>query len=165
MGRLLTGFGIDHVGGTVARVLAGRFGSVEALAAAGEDDITTIDGIGPEIAGSVVAWFNDPDNVRLVEKFRAAGVRMSDPLDESEGSELLDGVTVVITGTLEGFSRSEAKAAVESRGGKVTGSVSSKTSALIAGASPGSKQTKALDLGVPVLDEAAFVRLLDEGML
>jgi len=163
VGRLLTGFGIDHVGGTVARVLARRFGSVEALAAATEDDITVIEGIGPEIAGSVVTWFGDPDNVRLVDKFRAAGVRMSDPVDESEGSDLLAGVTVVITGSLDAFSRSEAKAAVENRGGKVTGSVSGKTTALIAGASPGSKQTKALDLGVPVLDEAAFVRMLEEG--
>ena len=164
VGRLLTGFGIDHVGGTVARVLARRFGSVEALAAASEDDITTIDGIGPEIAGSVVGWFNDPENARLIDKFRAAGVRMSDPINDHEGSDLLEGVTVVITGTLDRYSRSEAKAAVESRGGKVTGSVSRKTSALIAGASPGSKQAKALDLGVPVLDEAGFVRLLDEGM-
>ena len=164
VGRLLTGFGIDHVGGTVARVLARRFGSVEALAAATEDDITVIDGIGPEIASSVVTWFGDPDNVRLVDKFRAAGVRMSDPVDESQGSELLEGVTVVITGSLDGFSRSEAKAAVEDRGGKVTGSVSGKTTALIAGASPGSKQTKALDLGVPVLVVAAFVRMLEEGM-
>ncbi len=163
VGRLLTGFGIDHVGGTVARVLARRFGSIEALAAASEDDITTIGGIGPEIAGSVVGWFNDPDNVRLVEKLRAAGVRMSDPIDESKGSGLLAGVTVVITGTLEGFSRSEAKAAVESRGGKVTGSVSGKTSALIAGASPGSKQAKAIELGVPVLDEAAFAQVLEYG--
>ena len=161
--RLLTGFGIDHVGGTVARILARRFGSIEALGAASVDDITEIDGIGPEIAGSVVDWFEDPDNVRLVDKFRAAGVRMSDPVDESERSDLLAGVTVVITGSLEGFSRSEAKAAVEDRGGKVTGSVSGKTTALVAGASPGSKQEKALDLGVPVLDETAFVQMLEEG--
>jgi len=164
VGRLLTGFGIDHVGGTVARVLARRFGSIEALAAATEDDITVIEGIGPEIASSVITWFSDPDNVRLVDKFRAAGVRMSDPVDKSRGSDLLAGVTVVITGSLDGFSRSEAKAAVENRGGRVTGSVSGKTTALIAGASPGSKQTKAIDLGVPVLDEGAFVQLLEEGM-
>jgi len=163
VGRLLTGLGIDHVGGTVARVLAGRFGSIEALSAATEDDIMVIDGIGPEIAGSVVEWFDDPDNIMLIDKFRAAGVRMEDPVDESERSYLLDGVTVVITGSLEGFSRSEAKAAVEALGGKVTGSVSGKTSALIAGASPGSKQAKAEDLGVPVLDEAAFVELLEAG--
>ena len=161
--RLLTGLGIDHVGGTVSRVLARRFGSIEALAAASDEDIMQIEGIGPEIAGSVAGWFDDPDNIQLIDKFRAAGVRMEDPTLESEGSDLLDGVTVVITGSLEGFSRAEAKAAVEALGGKVTGSVSKKTSALIAGASPGSKQAKADDLGVPVLEEAAFLRLLDEG--
>jgi len=163
VGRLLTGLGIDHVGGTVARVLARRFGSIEALAAASDEDIIQIEGIGPEIAGSVAGWFDDPDNIMLIDKFRASGVRMEDPVDESERGDLLDGVTVVITGSLDGFSRSEAKAAVEALGGKVTGSVSGKTSALIVGASPGSKQTKAEDLGVPVLDEAAFLRLLDHG--
>ena len=121
------------------------------------------DGIGPEIAGSVVEWFRDPDNARLIEKFRTAGVRMENPVDESERSDLLDGMVVVITGTLDGFSRAEAKAAVESLGGKVTGSVSRRTSALIAGAAPGSKQAKAEALGVPVVDEAAFERLLAEG--
>jgi DNA ligase (NAD+) len=163
VGRLLTGLGIDHVGGTVARVLVRRFGSIEALAAASDEDIMLIDGIGPEIAGSVSGWFDDPDNIMLIDKFRAAGVRMEDPVDQSERSDLLDGVTVVITGSLEGFSRSEAKAAVEALGGKVTGSVSGKTSALIAGASPGSKQARAEDLGVPVLDAAAFLRLLEQG--
>jgi DNA ligase (NAD+) len=161
--RLITGFGIDHVGGTVARVLARRFGSIEALAAATEDDIAKIDGIGPEIAGSVVGWFNDPDNVALVAKFRAAGIRMADPITDGAPSDLLAGVTVVITGSLAGFSRAEAKAAVEDRGGKVTGSVSGKTTALIAGGAPGSKRAKALELGVPVLDEAAFVQMLGEG--
>jgi DNA ligase (NAD+) len=161
--RLLTGLGIDHVGGTVSRVLARRFGRIEALAAASDEDIMQIEGIGSEIAASVVGWFDDPENVQLIDKFRAAGVRMEDPTLESGGSDLLDGVTVVITGSLEGFSRAEAKAAVEALGGKVTGSVSRKTAALIAGVSPGSKQAKADDLGVPVLEEAAFLRLLDEG--
>jgi DNA ligase (NAD+) len=163
VGRLLTGFGIDHVGGTVARVLARRFGSIDALSSAAEDDITEIDGIGPEIAGSVVSWFEDEENTRLVGKMRSAGVRMEDPFFEEEGSNLLEGVTVVITGSLDGYSRSEAKAAVEDRGGKVTGSVSRKTTALVAGASPGSKMAKAVDLAVPVLDEEAFARLLEEG--
>ena len=163
VGRLLTGFGIDHIGGTVARVLARRFGSIDALSNATEDDITEIDGIGPEIAGSVVAWFADEENTRLVEKMRNVGVRMEDPFVEDEGSDLLDGITVVITGSLDGYSRSEAKAAVEERGGKVTGSVSGKTTALVAGASPGSKMAKATDLDVPVLDEEGFARLLEEG--
>lgn len=163
LGRLLSGFGIDHVGGTVAGVLARRFGSIEALAAAGEEDISAIDGIGPEIAGSVVAWFADADNRRLVDKLRAAGVRMEDPIDDSVAGDLLDGVTVVLTGTFEGFTREEAKAAVEDRGGKVTGSVSGKTGAVVAGDSPGSKARHAEERGVPLLDEAAFVRLLEEG--
>jgi len=163
VGRLVTGLGIDHVGGTVARVLARRFGSIDALMDATEDDIETINGIGPEIAGSVVAWFADEENRRLIEKFRAVGVRMADPVSEREPSDLLAGVSIVVTGSLDGYSRSEAKAAVEERGGKVTGSVSGKTTVVVAGASPGSKLAKAIDLGVPVLDEAGFTRLLSEG--
>jgi DNA ligase (NAD+) len=160
VGRLLTGLGIDHVGGTVAKVLARRFGSIDALASASAEDIETISGVGPEIAGSVVDWFADEENRRLIDKFRVAGVRMADPVLEGDRSDLLTGVTVVITGSLEGLSRSEAKAAVENLGGKVTGSVSRKTTAVIAGASPGSKLAKATELDVPILDEAAFGRLL-----
>ncbi len=161
--RLLAGFGIDHVGGTVARVLARRFGSIDVLAAATEEDITAIDGIGPEIAASVVGWFADTDNRELIAKLAAAGVRMEDPVAESTAGNLLDGVTVVITGTLEDFSRDAAKSAVEDRGGKVTGSVSGKTSAVVVGASPGSKAGTARELGIPVLDESQFVRLLEKG--
>jgi DNA ligase (NAD+) len=161
--RLIVGLGIDHVGGTVARVLARRFGGVDPLAAATAEDIEAIDGIGPEIAGAVVDWFADDDNKRLVEKLRAAGVRMVDPIDDSTTGALLTGVTVVLTGTLDDFTRDEAKAAVEDRGGKVTGSVSGKTSAVVAGDAPGSKARHAEERGVPLLDEAAFVRLLEEG--
>ncbi len=161
--RLIVGLGIDHVGGTVARVLARRFGGVDPLAAATAEDIEAIDGIGPEIAGAVVDWFADDDNKRLVEKLRAAGVRMVDPIDDSTAGDLLSGVTVVLTGTLDDFTRDEAKAAVEDRGGKVTGSVSGKTSAVVAGDAPGSKARHAEERGVPLLDEAAFVRLLEEG--
>ena len=161
--RLIVGLGIDHVGGTVARVLARRFGGVDALAGAAAEDIEAIDGIGPEIAGAVVDWFDDVDNRRLVEKLRAAGVRMEDPIDESTAGALLAGVTVVLTGTLGGFTRDEAQAAIEDRGGKVTGSVSGKTSAVVAGDAPGSKARHAEERGVPLLDEAAFVRLLEDG--
>ena len=161
--RLIVGLGIDHVGGTVARVLARRFGGVDALAGAAAEDIEAIDGIGPEIAGAVVDWFDDVDNRRLVEKLRGAGVRMEDPIDESTAGALLAGVTVVLTGTLGGFTRDEAKAAIEDRGGKVTGSVSGKTSAVVAGDAPGSKARHAEERGVPLLDEAAFVRLLEDG--
>jgi DNA ligase (NAD+) len=144
-------------------VLARRFGGVDPLAAATAEDIEAIDGIGPEIAGAVVDWFADDDNKRLVEKLRAAGVRMVDPIDDSTTGALLTGVTVVLTGTLDDFTRDEAKAAVEDRGGKVTGSVSGKTSAVVAGDAPGSKARHAEERGVPLLDEAAFVRLLEEG--
>ena len=98
--RLMVGLGIDHVGGTVARVLARRFGSIDAVAAASGEDIAAIEGIGPEIAGSVVDWFGDDDDKQLVEKLRAAGVRMVDPVDDSGAGDLLAGITVVLTGTL-----------------------------------------------------------------
>ena len=165
LGRLLTALGIDHVGGTVARALAERFRSLPALMEANEGDITAIEGIGPEIARSVVAWSVDADNVELVRRLGEAGVRLEDPEPEEMGEEatLLAGLTFVVTGTLEGFSRSEAKAALEQRGAKVTGSVSGRTSALIAGASPGSKLAKAESLNVPILDEDGLVRLLADG--
>ncbi len=165
LGRLITALGIDLVGGTVARALAARFLSMQALMAASEEEITSIEGIGPEIARSVRSWSEDADNVELVRRLGEAGVRLSDPEPEPKGEEatLLAGMSFVVTGTLDSFSRNEAKAALEAAGGKVTGSVSGKTSALIAGASPGSKLAKAESLGVPVLDETAFQRLLDEG--
>ena len=165
LGRVLTALGIRMVGGTVARTLAARFRSLPALMAANREDIEAIDGIGPEIAGTVHDWSRDPDNQRLVAKLAAAGVRMQDP--EPEGGDQRDtlaGLTIVITGTLDGYSRDEAAAAVTERGGKVTGSVSGKTSAVVAGSSPGSKLAKAESLGVPVLDEAGFARLLRDGV-
>jgi len=165
LGRLITALGIDHVGGTVARTLAARFLSLSRLMAAAEEDITAIEGIGPEIARSVVEWSHDPDNIELIDRLGRAGVRLEDPEPEAAGEEatLLAGMSFVVTGTLDVYSRNEAKAAIEARGGKVTGSVSGKTAALIAGASPGSKLTKAESLGVPVLDEDGLNRLLAEG--
>jgi DNA ligase (NAD+) len=166
LARLLTALGISHVGGTVARSLARQFLSMSRLMGATEEDIAAIDGVGPEIARSVREWSADEHNRQLIEKLGAAGVRLEDLEPETgAASDLLAGVTVVVTGTLDGFSRDEAKAAVETRGGKVTGSVSTKTSAVIAGANPGSKLQKAEDLGVPVLDETGFVRLLEEGLV
>ncbi len=163
LARLLIGLGIPLVGGTVARQLARRFVTLDRLAGAAEDDLAAIDGVGPEIASSVRSWFADPDNRSLIEKLQATGVRTADPEPEGETRDLLAGVTVVLTGTLEGFTRDEARLAVEDRGGRVTGSVSRKTNVVVAGASPGSKADKAESLGVPVLDEAGFVRLLEEG--
>jgi DNA ligase (NAD+) len=164
LGQLLSALGIPMVGGTTARTLARRFVSLERLMSAGDDEISAIEGIGPEISGSVAAWSRDPVNVALVAKLRDSGVRLSDPEpDDSAEAGILDGVTLVITGSLDGFSRDEAKAAVEERGGKVTGSVSGRTTAVVAGASPGSKVRKAEELGTPVLDEEAFNDLLESG--
>ncbi len=161
--RLLTALGIPLVGGTVARPLARRFHSLDALMAASEEELAAIDGIGPEIARSLRSWSADPDNRRLVEKLRSAGVRLSEPVEEGVDRSLLAGVTLVITGTLEDYSRDQARAAVEDRGGKVAGSVSRKTTAVVVGESPGAKAQKARELGVPMLDEEAFTRLLAEG--
>lgn len=165
LGRLLTALGIDHVGGTVARSLATRFGSLAALMEATADEVAEIEGIGPEIARSVADWSRDDDNRNLVARLEAAGVRLADPEPEAPGAEAkeLAGLSFVVTGTLDGFSRADAKAELEKRGGKVTGSVSGRTAAVIAGASPGSKLAKAESLGIPVLDEAGFARLLAEG--
>jgi DNA ligase (NAD+) len=161
--RLLTALGIPLVGGTVARLLARRFGSMHALLESRPEALEALEGIGPEIVRSVQDWADDPENRALVERLGAAGVRLADPEPEGGRSDLLAGVAVVLTGTLDGFTREEAKAAVEDRGGRVTGSVSSKTAALVAGESPGSKLAKAEELGVPVLDEPGFRRLLEQG--
>jgi len=151
------------VGGTVARVLARRFGSLDTLMAASEEELGAAEGVGPEIVRSLRCWSADPESRRLVEKLRAAGVRLADQPAAGVDRGLLAGVTVVITGTLEGYSRDQARAAVEDRGGKVAASVSRKTTAVVVGESPGSKAQKAQELGVLMLDEAAFTCLLAEG--
>jgi DNA ligase (NAD+) len=163
--RLLTALGIRHVGGTVARLLVRHFGGIPALADATEEEIAAIDGVGPVIAKGVADWFADPENRRLVEELGEAGVRLADPVDESVTGDLLEGSTFVISGTIEGLTREEAQAAIEARGGKATGSVSGKTTALIVGESPGaSKLSKAEELGVPVIDGDVFQRLLEKGI-
>jgi len=169
--RFLVAFNIRHLGPTYARSLARAFGDLASLSAADLVALEAVDGIGPVIAASVRSWFDNPRNARLVEELAALGV---DPTVEvvTEASEdaagevdpqLLAGLSVVVTGTLERFTRTEAHAALEARGAKVAGSVSGRTAYVVAGASPGSKVTKAGSLGVPVLDEEAFVRLLREG--
>lgn len=163
LARLVFGLGIDHVGSTVAAQLARRFGSLAALMEATTDEIKDIDGIGPEIAGAVVEWSSDVDNQHLVARLGVAGVSLADQVKESDVPQNLTGVTVVITGSLVAYTRDSAKAAVLERGGKVTGSVSRKTAALVAGESPGSKFEKAKALEIPILDEEAFTRLLEEG--
>ena len=163
--RLLTALGIRHVGGTVARVLARAFGGLPALMAASEEEISSVDGIGPVIAAEVEAWSSDPVNRELVEKLGAAGVRLEDEVEDAAVSDMLAGATFVVSGTVEGFTREDAQMAIEARGGKATGSVSGRTTALVLGESPGaSKLRKAEELGVPVIDGETFRRLLEEGL-
>jgi DNA ligase (NAD+) len=163
--RLLTALGIRHVGGTVARLLVRHFGGLPALMAASEEDIAVVEGIGPVIAHGVATWAMDPDNQSLVAKLGEAGVRLEDETDRSASSDLLAGATFVVSGTIPGFSREEAQAAIEQRGGKAASSVSGKTTALIVGDSPGaSKSRKAEELGIPILDEHGFKKLLEEGL-
>ncbi len=163
LASLLVALGIRHVGGTVARLLARRFRSLQALLDASEEEIAGVEGVGPTIARSVREWAEDPENRALAEKLERNGVRVADPEPEGERAGLLEGVTVVITGTLEGLSRERAQIEVEERGGKVTSSVSKKTTALVSGENPGSKLAKAEQLGVPVIDVGRFQRLLEEG--
>jgi DNA ligase (NAD+) len=165
LARVLMALGIRHVGGTMARLLAQRYGSLQALMDAPEDEVAAIEGVGSVIAASVKAWSTDPDNRALVQKLAAAGVSLEDEAtSRSSGSNLLAGVTVVVTGTLEKMSRELAESAVVERGGKATSGVSKKTTVLVTGAAPGTgKVTKAEELGVPIIDEATFLRLLEEG--
>ena len=161
--RLLVGLGIRHVGGTVARLLAREMGSMSRLEDADAETLAAIDGVGPIIAESVVKWFSEDANRGLLERLRKARVRMTDPDWEEGPVSVLEDVRLVLSGALESMTRAAAKAAVEDRGGTVVSSVSAKTSALVAGASPGTKLAKAEALGVPVVDEAGFHRLLEEG--
>jgi DNA ligase (NAD+) len=132
---------------------------------ASEEDIAEVEGIGPVIAHGVATWAMDPDNQSLVAKLGKAGVRLEDEIDPSASSDLLAGATFVVSGTIPGFSREEAQAAIEERGGKAASSVSGKTTALIVGDSPGaSKSRKAEELGVPILDENGFKKLLEAGL-
>ena len=163
--RLMYGLGIRHVGERGAQVLADAFGSIDALGAASLDELQAIREIGPVLAESVRSWFDQPGNQALLGRLRAAGVRMEVPPEEriarpADGP--LTGKTYVLTGTLTSMTREQATAAIEQRGGTVAGSVSKKTSGVIAGADPGSKADKARDLGVPILDEAAFVTLISD---
>jgi DNA ligase (NAD+) len=160
-GNVLFGLGIPHVGLVTAQAIARAFGSMERLLEAGAEEIAEVDGVGPVIAEAVAGWCADPERQAEVAALRAAGVTLELSQDELpvEGGPL-SGQTIVVTGTLEGFSRDEAKAAIERLGGKTTDSVSKKTSYVVVGASPGSKVAKAEKAGVPILDEAGFRELL-----
>jgi DNA ligase (NAD+) len=171
LANLLVGLSIRHVGPAVAAELARRYGSLDAVMAAPADELAATPGVGPVIAASVERFFGSDANRRVVEKLRAAGVRFDvvTPAAPSGGEGLpqtLAGKSVVVTGTLAGFSREEAEAAIVARGGKAPGSVSARTTALVVGESPGAaKLERAAALGVPVIDEAGFRRLLETGEL
>ncbi len=167
LARVLFGLGIRHVGANVATLLANTFGSMERLMLASEEDISQIDGIGPKIAASVREFFSIPKNVEVVERLRKSGVSMEQEGfgEEPEQPQTLAGLTFVLTGTLEKYTRTEAGNRLKAMGAKVSGSVSKRTSYVVAGAAAGSKLTKAEQLGVPVLDEAALDGILSTGQV
>jgi DNA ligase (NAD+) len=163
--RILVALSIRHVGPTAARALAAEFGSVQAIEEANVEALAAVDGVGPTIAASLRDWFAVDWHQAIIAKWRDAGVRLEDPdFDPNRAAaRLLAGVSVVITGTLGEMTRDEAGEAVRQAGGKVTSSVSKKTNFVVAGENAGSKYDKAVELGVPVLDEAAFRVLLEQG--
>jgi DNA ligase (NAD+) len=166
LARLLVGLNIRHLGPAGAEALAAAFGDLDRIMAASEEALAAADGVGAIIATSLHTWFADPANLELIERLRAAGLNFQGPQGDESRPKVLAGMSVVVTGTLEGFSREEAEAAIKDRGGRSPGSVSGKTTAVVVGESPGAaKVTKAEELGVPVLDEAAFAALLETGEL
>jgi DNA ligase (NAD+) len=160
--RVLVALSIRHVGPTAARALATEFGSLDAITSASTEQLAAVEGVGPTIADAVTEWFTVDWHCQIVDKWRSAGVRMADVRDASV-PRTLEGVTIVVTGSLPGFSRDDAKEAILTRGGKAAGSVSKKTDYVVAGDSPGSKYDKAVELGVPILDEDGFRKLLADG--
>jgi DNA ligase (NAD+) len=160
--RIIVAFSIRHVGPVAAQALARHFRSVDAIAAAPLDELVAVEGVGPAIAAAAADWFAMPRAREIVERWRAAGVRLVEEGGD-EGPRPLEGITVVVTGSLAGYSRDEAAEALQSRGGKVSGSVSKKTSFVVVGENPGSKYDKAVLLKIPVLDEAGFATLLAQG--
>ncbi|CAM2902668.1 NAD-dependent DNA ligase LigA [Saccharomonospora xinjiangensis] len=160
--KVLVGLSIRHVGPTAAQALAREFGSVDAIDAADEQRLADVDGVGPTIAHAVREWFAIDWHREIVEKWRRAGVRMEAERDTSVPRHL-EGLSIVVTGSLAEFSRDEAKEAIMVRGGKAAGSVSKKTAFVVVGDAPGSKYDKAIQLKVPVLNEDGFRVLLDDG--
>lgn len=160
--RVLVALSIRHVGPTAARALASEFGELEAIEAASVEQLAAVEGVGSTIAAAVVDWFTVDWHRVIVDKWRAAGVRMADERDESIPRNL-EGLSIVVTGSLPGFSRDEAKEAIIARGGKSASSVSKKTAFVVVGDSPGSKYDKAVELGLTILDEDGFRALLADG--
>jgi DNA ligase (NAD+) len=162
--RVLYGLGIRHVGSTVAEQLARAFRSLDALVSATEERIASVEGVGPIIAASVAEFLRNPDNIEVLDRLKERGVRLSDEGRVADARPAtLAGMTFVLTGGLEAFTRESATEALKAWGAKVSSSVSAKTSFVVAGTDPGSKLAKALELGVPVLDEAALARVVETG--
>jgi DNA ligase (NAD+) len=170
LSRVLIGLGIRHLGQVGSVALARACRDIDGVLTADEDALAAVDGVGPVIAASVVAWFASPVNRSVVERLRAAGLQLEEPVDAAAGESglplTLDGRSVVVTGTLDGYTREEAEAAVLARGGKSPGTVSSKTFAVVVGHAPGaSKVTKAERLGIPIVTGDRFDELLVTGEL
>jgi len=160
LARLLNALGIRFVGEQTASILAGDFGAIEAIETASEDDLRASDGIGPEVAASVRLFFAQPANLKMIERLREAGVAMTAPKRVRQQGGALDGKTLVLTGTLPTLTREQAAAMIVAAGGKVAGSVSKKTDYVVAGSDPGSKYTKARQLGIAILDEDGLKALV-----
>jgi len=164
---VLVGLDIRNVGPTAANALARALGSLQGIEHATAEELTAIDGVGPILVESIERFFAVDANRRIVDKLRDAGVDLEAPPPAAPvdtGGISLEGLTFVLTGGMEAFTRETAQAAIEARGGKVTGSVSKKTTFVVVGENPGSKFAKAEELGVAVLDEAGFTQVLHEGV-
>ena len=159
--RFLFGLGIRHVGERTAQILARHFGSIERLEQTSQEELERVYEVGPKLAESIYKFFRQPENRALVERLRAAGLPMAaDIVEEPKAAQVFSGKIVVLTGTLETMTREEAAALIEARGGRVSSSVSKKTSFVIAGRDAGSKLEKAQKLGVDILDEQQFRAML-----
>jgi DNA ligase (NAD+) len=163
LSRALVALSIRHVGPTAAQALAAAYDDIDAVRSASEGELSGIEGVGPTIATAIVEWFAVDWHREIVDKWRAAGAEMREERSEPDAPQTLAGLSLVVTGTVEGYSRDDATAAIQARGGKVSSSVSKKTSFVVVGESPGSKYDKAVSLGVPVLDAAGFETLLQDG--
>jgi DNA ligase (NAD+) len=160
--RLIAGLGIRGVGEVAAQDLVRHYPNLDALSRASAEELESIEGFGPSIAENILEWFGTPENREMLSRLKASGVWPAADLAEEQGPQPLDRLTFVITGTLPTLSRSEAKALIESSGGKVTGSVSGNTSYLVLGADPGSKYDQALKRNVPILSEADLQHLIED---
>ena len=164
LARFIFALGIRNVGEATARDMARHFGQLEALLAADSEALQQVPDVGPIVAASLVAFLGEAHNREIIERLRAAGVVWTEAAPVDTGPRLFAGKTLVLTGTLPTLKRDEAKALIEAAGGKVSGSVSKKTDFVVAGEEAGSKLEKAQELGVPVIDEAELLKLLEKGV-